>query len=161
MGVAGIKEIIKQMGGENAPLLQVLLAVQDKNPHHYISEEAVVEISRVMKVSRSRVYSTASFYSEISLSPRGMHIIRVCGNAPCENAGKKEVLEAITNELGISVGETTADGFITLESVSCLGACYKSPTIKIDREIYGNLTPESAVAIISGLREGLKNEQTA
>jgi NADH-quinone oxidoreductase subunit E len=161
MLITEITEMIQKMGAEKAPLLQVLLAIQDQSPHHYVSEEAVAAISRTMKISRCRVYSTASFYSEISLKPRGMHIVRVCNNAPCENAGKAAILAALTKELGVSLGETTADGFITLEGVSCLGACYKSPAIKVDHEIYGNLTPQSAVALIRELREGKDNAQTA
>lgn len=156
-----VQEIVGKMGREKAPLLQVLLAVQDASPQNYVSEESVKAIARAMKISRCRVYSTASFYTEISLKPRGRHLIRVCGNAPCENAGNKAILKAIEEELGITIGETTEDGLMSLEKVSCLGACYKSPAIKVDHEIYGNLTSEEAVSIIRGLREAFKNEQSA
>ncbi|MEL7624847.1 MAG: NAD(P)H-dependent oxidoreductase subunit E [Clostridiales bacterium] len=155
---AVVQEIVGQMGNEKAPLLQVLLAVQDASPRNYVSEEAVRAIARSMRVSRCRVYSTASFYTEISLKPRGRHLIRICGNAPCENAGRAAIMDAIQKELGIKAGEITADGLISLEKVSCLGACYKSPAIKVDHQIYGNLTPEEAVAIIRSLREEFSNE---
>ncbi|NTV91445.1 MAG: NAD(P)H-dependent oxidoreductase subunit E, partial [Clostridiales bacterium] len=85
-----VRDIVAQYGNEAAPLLQVLLEVQDNNPQRYVSEEEINAIARFMNISRSRVYSTASFYSEISLKPRGIHLIRVCINAPCENAGKAE-----------------------------------------------------------------------
>jgi len=161
MSLAWVRDIVNQMGVEKAPLLQVLLAVQDASPHKYISEEAVNEIAKLLKETRCRVYSTASFYSEISLKPRGFHLIRVCCNAPCENAGKGEILKAIQEELGIGVGETTEDKIFSLESVNCLGSCYKSPAIKVDHEVYGDLTPESAVAVIRKLKEVYKNERTA
>lgn len=154
-----VQSIIHQFGSDKALLLQVLLAVQDSNPQNYLSEETVNEIADILKISRSRVYSTASFYSEISLQPRGIHIIRVCTNAPCENAGKALILKAIEQELGITVGGTTSDGLFTLESVNCLGACYMSPAIKIDDTIYGNLVPEKAINIISNLRKEHQNEQ--
>ncbi|MEA4891866.1 MAG: NAD(P)H-dependent oxidoreductase subunit E [Peptococcaceae bacterium] len=156
-----VQEIVGQMGSEKAPLLQVLLAVQDASPQNYVSEEAVKTIARAMKVSRCRVYSTASFYSEISLKPRGRHLIRICGNAPCENAGMQAVLEAIQRELAIEAGQTTQDGLISLEKVSCLGACYKSPAIKVDHQVYGNLTPEAAVSIIRGLKEAFGDGRSA
>lgn len=145
---ATIREIVHGLGNERAALLQVLLAAQDASPENYVSEEAVNEIAHLLGASRSRVYSTASFYSAISLRPRGRHIIRVCINAPCENAGKQAVLAALTQELGIGLGQTTADGVFTLEGVSCLGACYMSPAMKIDKELYGDLTPAAAVAIV-------------
>jgi NADH-quinone oxidoreductase subunit E len=153
-----IQKIIRQFEKNRAPLLPVLLAVQDASPQNYLSEEAVNEIARILKVSRSRVYSTASFYSEISLQPRGIHIVRVCTNAPCENAGKAFVLKAIETELGITVGQTTADGLFTLESVNCLGACYMSPAMKVDDTVYGDLVPEKAAGIIRNLRKEHQNE---
>jgi len=154
-----VQSIIHQFGSDKALLLQVLLAVQDANPQKYLSEEAVNQIAEILKISRSRVYSTASFYSEISLQPRGIHIIRVCTNAPCENAGKALIQKAIEQELGITVGQTTPDGLFTLESVNCLGACYMSPAIKIDDTIYGDLVPEKVASIISNLRKEHQNEQ--
>lgn len=153
MGTAEIRFIIKQLGEKKAPLLQVLLAVQDATPGRYLSEEAVNEIARILEVSRCRVYSTASFYSEISLKPRGLHLIRVCTNAPCENAGKEEILNTIERELGVTVGQTTQDGQFTLESVNCLGACFMSPAIKVDDTLYGNLTPESVVSVLNSFRK--------
>ncbi|UWG98228.1 NAD(P)H-dependent oxidoreductase subunit E [Dehalobacter sp. DCM] len=156
-----IKEIIRQYGGNTGLLLQIILAVQDAAPLNYLSEEAVNEIASEMNISRSRVYSTASFYSEVSLKPRGSHVIRVCSNAPCENAQKALILTSIEKELGIIAGQTTPDRLFTLECVNCLGACYMSPAIKIDETIYGNLTPDSAVSIIRRLRKEHQNEQSA
>jgi NADH-quinone oxidoreductase subunit E len=149
-----VKDSVTVPAAGQAALLQMLLAVQDASPENYVSEEAVNEIAHLLDISRSRVYSTASFYSAISLKPRGQHIIRVCINAPCENAGKQAVLAALEQELGVSLGGTTADGRFTLEGVSCLGACYMSPAIKIDKQLYGDLTAETAVAVIRRYREG-------
>lgn len=161
MSSVDIYNIVNEIGIDKAPLLQVLLAVQDANLQKYISEDAVNEIALLLKISRCRVYSTASYYSEISLKPRGIHIIRVCTNAPCENAGKAEILKAIEQELNITVGQTTYDGLFTLESVNCLGACYMSPAIKVDDKIYGLLTPKEAISIIRSLSKEHKNEQSA
>lgn len=137
-----------------AGLLQVLLAVQDANPRNYVSEEDIQQIAADLDCSRCRVYSTASFYDEISLTPRGENIIRVCTNAPCENAGKKEILRALEKQLQISIGGTTKDQRFTLESVNCLGACFMSPAIKINDRIYGNLTPEEVPGILDLYSKG-------
>ncbi|MBP2655220.1 MAG: putative hydrogenase (Fe-only hydrogenase) (ferredoxin bidirectional hydrogenase), subunit [Firmicutes bacterium] len=147
-----VREIINGMEGKQA-LLQILLAVQDASPENYVSEDAVNDIAYMLNVSRSRVYSTASFYSVISLKPRGRHIVQVCINAPCENAGKQEILAVLEDQLGVKLGETTADRQFTLEGVSCLGACYVSPAIKIDDRLYGDLTPELVVSILREYQE--------
>lgn len=158
---ATLQEIVGELGHDKAALLPILLAVQDASPQNYVSEEAVNEIAYILNVSRSRVYSTASFYSEISLKPRGRHIVRICVNAPCEDGGKEKILQALETELGITMGQTTPDLIFTLEGVSCLGACYMSPTMKIDDKLFGNLTPDLAIQIIRKLRAGEKIEQTA
>lgn len=148
-----VQEIAANAAAKGTPLLQILLAAQDASDENYLSEEAINEISRVLSISRSRVYSTASFYSVISLKPRGRHIVQVCVNSPCENAGKQEIIFVLENELGISLGQTTSDGYFTLEGVSCLGACYMSPAIRIDQKLFGDLTPSSTLAIIRGYRK--------
>jgi NADH-quinone oxidoreductase subunit E len=148
-----VGDIINSMGAGPEALLQILLAVQDASPENYVSEDAINEVAHILSVSRSRVYSTASFYSVISLKPRGRHIVRVCINAPCENAGKQEIIAVLEDELGVKLGQTTPDGQFTLEGVSCLGACYMSPAMKIDHELYGDLQPAMAVAIIRSYRK--------
>lgn len=156
-----IQQIVAELGQNKESLLTILLAVQDASPEKYVSEQAVNEIARLLNISRSRVYSTASFYSEISLKPRGRHIIRLCINAPCEDAGKEAIRNALEQELGIKIGETTPDKLFSLEAVSCLGACFMSPAIKIDERLYGNLTPESAVQILHSVKEEAHHEQSA
>ncbi len=136
-------------------LLQVLLSTQDANPLNYVSEDDIQKISRELNCSRCRVYSTASFYDEISLRPRGRNIIRVCTNAPCENAGKKAILAALEEALGIGIGGTTDNRLFTLESVNCLGACFMSPAIKINDRIFGDLAPEDISDIIAQYEGGL------
>lgn len=149
-----VQETAAKLTAEKAPLLQILLAVQDASPENYVSEEIINEISHLLNISRSRVYSTASFYSVIALKPRGRHIIQVCINSPCENAGKQAIIAALESELGIRLGETTPDGQFTLTGVSCLGACYISPAMKIDQDLYGELTPKAVLPIIRRYREG-------
>jgi NADH:ubiquinone oxidoreductase subunit E len=148
-----VTDIISAMGAEKAALLQILLAVQDASPENFVSEDAINEIAHRLDVSRSRVYSTASFYSVIALKPRGRHIVRVCVNAPCENAGKKEIVAVLEDELGVGLGQTTVDGQFTLEGVSCLGACYMAPAIKVDGDLYGDLTPAGVGVILRRYRK--------
>ena len=41
--------------------------------------------------------------------------------------GADEFMKSLCEKLGIRVGETTEDGFVTLEAVTCLAACDKAP----------------------------------
>lgn len=154
-----VREIVDAMGAGQEALLQILLAVQEASPDNYVSDEAINEIAAELGISHSRVYSTASFYSAISVKSRGRHVIRFCTVDACENVGRKEIIEAVEKELAIKMGETTADKHFSLEGADCLGACYMAPVMKIDRDLYGHLTPETAVAIIRRYRQELDCER--
>lgn len=149
-----VGEIVAEIGNSKTALLPILLAVQEASPENYVSEAAVNEIAAFLQLSRSRVYSTASFYSEISLAPRGRNIVQVCVNAPCENAGKDAIINALETELGVAIGGTTPDAEFTLTGVNCLGACYMSPAIKVNGVLYGNLSADEAVGIIRQCKKG-------
>ena len=118
----------------------------------YLSEEDALFLAKELNLPPVEVYSVASFYSMFTLKERGKYIIRVCASLPCYLKGSKEILQALTEELNISVGQTTADKKFTIEAVSCLGACDKAPAMMINEEIYTNLTPAEAKEIIRQLK---------
>ena len=122
----------------------------------YLSEEAALFLAKELNLPPVEVYSVASFYSMFSLKETGKYIIRVCVSLPCYLRGSREILEALTKELDINVGQTTADKKFTIEAVSCLGICDKAPAMMINEEIYGNLTPQKVREII----HQLKHERT-
>ena len=117
----------------------------------YLSEEDALFLAKELNLPPVEVYSVASFYSMFTLKERGRYIIRVCVSLPCYLKGSREILQALTEELNISVGQTTADKRFTIEAVSCLGACDKAPAMMINEEIYGNLTPAKVKEIIRQL----------
>ena len=80
-------------------------------------------------------------------------MIRVCEGTACHVLGVDAVLERLTEELGIQVGGTTADGLFTLESVRCLGCCSLAPAVMIDGETFGRVTPDSIVETLATYRE--------
>lgn len=94
-------------------------------------------------IPMNKVYSFITFYAMLSVKPRGRYIVRMCKSAPCHVHGAQAVVQALEDQLGISIGETTEDGRFTLEYCPCLGLCEISPAIMINEHVYGNLTPES------------------
>ena len=105
-------------------------------------------IAREMDIPMNKVYSFITFYAMLSVKPRGRYIVRMCKSAPCHVHGAQAVVQALEDQLGISIGETTEDGRFTLEYCPCLGLCEISPAIMINEHVYGNLTPESVRDII-------------
>lgn len=112
-------------------------------------------------VPTATVYGVATFYHHFSLVPQGKYHIAVCVGTACYINGGARLLDSLAEELGVSSGETTADGLFTLAEAHCIGACSLAPAILINGEVYGNLTPEKAVEIVSGIRLRHADEQSA
>lgn len=127
-------------------LMKVITRVQKIVPA--FSEEVARVIAREMNISLTQVYSFVTFYAMLSVKPRGKYIVRMCKSAPCHVRGAREVVQAIEDQLGIRMGETTPDGRFTLEYCPCLGLCDSSPAVMINDRAYGNLNTESARELI-------------
>lgn len=118
----------------------------------YLPSEALDEISRQLRVPRSRLFSVASFYRMLSTKPRGKHVIQFCESAPCHVAGGREVWQAIKDHLNVDEDETTPDGNWTLVTTSCLGLCSVGPVMVVDDDIYGNVDPAKVPSILDKYR---------
>jgi len=151
--IAKVKEIIKKHGNKRENLLQILHDIQNQSPQNYISEENIKTLSEKMKIPVSDIRGTASFYTMYSFDPRGKYVIRVCESPPCHILGAQTIFKAIETKLGIKEGETTKDGFFTLEGTSCLGVCSVAPAMMINDEVYGNLDEEKIGKILEQIRE--------
>lgn len=114
----------------------------------YLPSEALDEISTLLKVPRSQLFSVASFYRMFSTKPRGKHVIQFCESAPCHVAGGREVWQAVKDHLNIEEDETTSDGMWTLLTTSCLGVCAVGPVMLVDDDIYGNVDPSQVPFIL-------------
>ncbi len=141
-----IDKIIKSYENTRTPLIYILKDVQKE--YGLLSDEILTRVAKKTAIPLSEIYGVATFYSLFTTTAKGKHIVRCCNNAPCHVKGSKEVLDHIKSYLGVETGETTADGSFTLEFTSCLGLCAVAPVMMVDNEVYGNLTPEKAVAIL-------------
>ncbi len=129
-----IDDIIAQKQGERGSLIPVLQSTQ--NLLGYLPKPILVHISEKLAIPYSEVAGVVTFYSFFSTTPRGKHTIRVCMGTACYVRGGKEVLEALSKELKIGVGETTADGLFSLEVGRCFGACGLAPVVMVDEDVH-------------------------
>lgn len=143
-----IAEIVEKHGNSRENLLEILHDIQDDSGDNSLHREALDELSGIMGISVADLVGTASFYTLFSLRPRGKHVIRLCESPPCYIQGAENLLRGLQDKLGVSLGETTADGRFTLETTSCLGACGVAPVMSVDDEVYGNLTEAKASDVI-------------
>lgn len=115
----------------------------------YLPAEALEEISRMLRVPKSQLFSVASFYHMLSTKQRGRHVIQFCESAPCHVVGGRQVWQALQENLKLANGETSPDGKWTLITTSCLGICGVGPVLTVDDDIYGNVTPDQIPQIMA------------
>jgi len=131
-------------------LLTALYIAQEQ--YGYLSEEALQRTAERLNISLKDAYSTASFYSLFQIQPLGRYVIQVCEGLSCHLAGGAErLVEYIQRKLGIEVGQTTPDRLFTLQTVQCLASCGTSPTLRINDELYEDMTPEKADRLLDQL----------
>lgn len=121
-------------------LLPILHAVQ--NDVGYIPAGAVAIIAEALRQTRAEVHGVISFYHHFRTQPAGSKVIYVCRAEACQAMGGR-VLEAhIRDRLGVDYHGTTADNEFTLEPVYCLGNCACAPSIRVNDDIHGRVTPQ-------------------
>ena len=86
------------------------------------------------------------------MKPVGRHVIQVCEGISCYlNDGAERVVDYVSAKLGIKPGETTRDGRFTLETVQCLASCGTAPAMRVNDQLYENLSPASIDDILERL----------
>ncbi len=135
-----LKAILSSYERKQEGLIPALQKVQRE--FGYLSEEAMVEIAKYLRIPESRVYAVATFYAQFRFTPIGKNHIMVCRGTACYVKNVARIQEEIENQLGIREGQTTPDMEYSLESVACIGACGLSPCIMVNKEVKAKLTPE-------------------
>ena len=122
----------------------------------YINKEAMVEIAEMLDISLTDVGGVVGFYTLFHDKPEGKYRMQVCTDLPCALRGADRFMEELCANLGVKVGETTADGLITLEAVTCLAACDKAPMFQLqspdDITFHEDMTVDRTVELVETLR---------
>ena len=127
----------------------LLAILQDfQREFHYVPEEGMRRLSEVMEVPESKIYAMGTFYTALSLTPRGRHIVKVCTGTACHLKGAPQILETLERELEVKRNGTTTDGEFTLECVNCVGACAMAPLTLIDEEYHGQTRSSKIMDIV-------------
>jgi NADH-quinone oxidoreductase subunit E len=122
----------------------------------YITKEAMNDIAQLLEMSVTELTGVVGFYTLYHDKQEGKYRIQVCTDLPCALRGADAFLEALCNNLGIRVSETTSDGLITIEAVTCLAACDKAPMFQLqssdDIEYHENMTVDRTLELIQILQ---------
>ena len=139
--------ILASFKGKEDDVIPLLQQVQKE--YGYLPEDAMLDIARHTGVPDSRIYAVASFYAQFRFTPIGRNHVMVCRGTACHVRDGARILEAVEKALGIKEGETSSDMEYSLETVACIGCCGLSPTIMVNKKVYGKLTPRKVAEIFA------------
>jgi NADH-quinone oxidoreductase subunit E len=145
-------EIIEKYNADPAKLIPILQEVQRE--YRYLPEQVLSYVANSLGLSPARVYGVASFYANFALEPKGRFVVHICDGTACHVKGSGRIKDALYEELKLTDDKTTTnDMLVTVETVSCLGACGLAPVITINDEVHGQVTPEKAIELVKGIVE--------
>jgi formate dehydrogenase subunit gamma len=117
--------------------LPVLQALQETFGH--VPPAAVAMVAEALNLARAEVHGVVTFYHDFRAAPPGRHVLKLCRAEACQAAGGDALAARAQAELGIAIGNTTADRSVTFEPVYCLGLCATAPAAMLDGRVVGRL----------------------
>jgi len=150
-----VERLVRIHGRNRTALMPILQEINRK--HSYVPEEAMLCIAKELNVPRAEIYGVVTFYSFLSVKPRGRYVIRMCRSISCAKQGKfHPVTAALMEELGIEFGGTSKDGLFTLERTNCMGMCDQGPAMLVNEEVHVALTVAKVLEIVDDYRRAAK-----
>jgi NADH-quinone oxidoreductase subunit E len=149
---ADAAEIVARYPQARSALLPLLHLVQSEEG--YVSPHGIEFCADLLDLTAAEVAAVATFYTQYKRRPNGEYTVGVCTNTLCAIMGGDQIFATLKDHLGVGHDETTDDGTITLEHLECNAACDYAPVVMVNWEFFDNQTPESATALVDGLRSG-------
>ncbi len=152
-----VKQILSKYPpeGRRSALMPLLFLAQREEG--YINKAAMQDIAEMLDITETEVAGVVGFYTLYHEQKEGKHRIQVCTDLPCALRGADKFMDDLCGNLGIKVGETTPDGAVTIEAVTCLAACDKAPMFQTQGpegiKYHENMTVEKTLELVEGLRK--------
>lgn len=147
---AAVRDAIAAHRHREGPLLPILHEIQ--KDAGYIPDGAIPLLADALQTTAAEIHGTISFYHDFKRAPQGRHVLRLCRAESCQSMGSEALHDEVQRRLGISWGETTPDGQVTLEAVYCLGLCACSPSAMIDERPMGRVDVDRVLAAVAEAR---------
>lgn len=142
---------LKRYESKQSAVLPALYIAQKENKG-FINAEVIKELSNVMAIPESQINEVFTFYTMYNKKPIGKYHVQVCRTLSCMLNGAQELTSHLCHELGVKLDQVTADGRFTVSEAECLGSCGTAPMMQIADKYYENLTPESAMNLLRGMK---------
>lgn len=121
---------VTRHGADRDQLLPLLHAIQEEVGH--VDPSLVPAIAGALNLSRADVHGVVTFYHDFRRTPPGRHVVKICRAESCQARGGAVIEAEAVRRLGVTMGDTRADGQVSLEPVYCLGLCAIGPNALVD-----------------------------
>ncbi|HPF09278.1 MAG: NAD(P)H-dependent oxidoreductase subunit E [Candidatus Cloacimonetes bacterium] len=138
-----LAEVIEEKKDLRNPLIEVLRIAQEI--FGYLPIEVQEFVAEKMNIPASKIYGVVTFYNFFSMKPRGKYTLNVCTGTACFVKGAPRLIQMLSEELGISMGDTTEDGRFTMSAVRCVGACSLAPVFVIGEDTFGRIDSKDRI----------------
>ena len=146
------REVAKYPADQAQSAVMACLAIVQQELGH-VSPESEREVAAFLGMPPMAVHEVTTFYNMYNQQPVGKYKLNVCTNLPCQLRDGQKALRHLEQKLGVSMGETTADGLFTLQQCECLGACADAPVMLVnDRTMCSFMDNDKLDQLVDGLR---------
>ena len=151
-----VKQILSKYPPEHKRSAVMPLLFLAQREEGYLTKAAMKDVAQIVDITETDVAAIVGFYTLYHDEKGGKYRMQVCTDLPCALRGADEFMNNLCANLGIKVGETTEDGFLTLEAVTCLAACDKAPMFQTQGpdgiKYHENMTVDRTMELISVLK---------
>jgi NADH-quinone oxidoreductase subunit E len=155
-----VKQILSKYPPEHKRSAVMSLLYLAQREEGYLTKAAMQDVARIVDITETEVAAIVGFYTLYHDQKGGKYRMQVCTDLPCALRGADEFMNNLCANLGIKVGETTEDGFLTLEAVTCLAACDKAPMFQTQGpdgiKYHENMTVDRTMELINTLKRSIK-----
>jgi NADH-quinone oxidoreductase subunit E len=137
-------------GFESSLVLPCLRRIQQDRG--YVADEDIDALVGYLGVPRIQVEEVLSYYTQLRRQPIGRWHLQACHNVSCSMRGAARVIDHLSRRLGVTPGETTADGRFSLSTVECLGSCGTAPVVMVNDTYHEGMSVEKLDALLEGLK---------
>jgi NADH-quinone oxidoreductase subunit E len=152
-----VKKILSKYPPEHKRSAVMPLLYLAQREEGYLTKAAMQDVAQIVDITDTDVAQIVGFYTLYHEEKGGKYRMQVCTDLPCALRGADDFMNSLCENLGIKVGETTEDGFITLEAVTCLAACDKAPMFQTQGadgiKYHENMTVDRTMELISVLKK--------
>jgi NADH-quinone oxidoreductase E subunit len=136
---------------KRSAVLAALYLVQEQEG--YLTANGMRHVASILEMTPAEVEDVATYYVMFFREPVGKYVLQVCRTLSCALNGAERVTEALSEKLGIKVGETDPSGMFTLLEFECLGACDRAPIVMVNNEHWHEkVRPEDAGRLIDEMK---------